>query len=1347
MKYNIKLDIFVIQIHYLLKPILNFIFSLKASVFLLSLLALSMAIGTFVENDYGTEEARIWIYNAWWFEVIFIFLIFIFIFNIFKFKLLRLSKLPVLFLHISFIAILIGAGVTRYISQEGLMLIYEKESENNFFSTEKYFQFKFGFKSLYDNNNWRLDYDLERKLLLTQNPPPTSWFLFPYLSKNKNNWSNKISTNDILDVEYNRYSIGDLSKQEYDNKVSQINKTNPEIKISYHNFIADYESKISRNQFVFKDIITDEITGELKALEFVFEGMNSELILFGEQKEISGVVFTFSDKPIKKFENTTVPYFNIYFAEIDLEDVNKKLFNDNLYYQSNNIVEYMQMQNQSNKGEIKKYTPAKLTTKTLYVLKSINNSNIYYKNKPEEADLLKIKVDYIRNNMKFDTIIDIIGGRTGFQEREVFFSLADDLVVKTSFGSKKVKLPFSVYLDDFQLDYYPGTNAPESYASEVIIDKNKYFYNDNDFVLADNPEEALSKLNSQLNKNLDLTELYQNKKYRIYMNNILEHGGYRFYQSSYGSDENGDYTVLSVNQDSLGTNITYFGYIMLVLSVFSVLFSKKTRFNILLNKLKKIARSTPLFFLILLFCSFSNNQNSNIVDISNSSDSSRADTVIQPFDENSLFTSLNIINPNNPDLFNDLLISASQEDVTKGRIRPFHTRSSELLRKIYGKDKINYIDNLNEKRKINSSQAIISMMLFPNDWYKASIIKLGKHEKLKNLFQTDNKYISYQDFFDNSLLIQFPLKKEQNSLFLSENYDTLIYDKIFSFNNKNKTDINVFYENNILKIRSDYKLSFMVLNDHNNNNYGQTGFVSINDTVNVIEKTAFTITENQETLTFILDIVPDSKDKIIDDYEIAFAKKPHLRSTYDKEILNLQERKSICEYIFSSLLFSSVDSSYNSAIHLNFFPPNVVKYDEDFKLKKLKETQWVVDKIIDTNQDETFFSLYKKLILEQNYNDAEKLVEDLKKYQRTNANLILPSVKKVKSEIFYNKINPFHFSRLVTIYLLLGLFLLISTIIELFYSTKRVLKYIIKSLKIGIYIAFIFHLFFLALRWYISGHAPWSDAYESIIYISFATILSGIVFSRNSNLSLSGSAIVASIFLMVANLNWINPEITNLAPVLNSYWLMIHVSIITSSYGFLALSAFLGFLSLILMLFLTLSNKNKLDKEVNRIHSINERCMMIGLFLLTVGTFLGGVWANESWGRYWGWDPKETWALISVVIYSIVLHIRFISIKRFIYIFSVASVFSFYSIIMTYFGVNFYLSGLHSYAQGDPGPIPNILYYSLIVASLVSIFSLYKHQFIYLSKDNLKRKKELIKFTVLNFALIFIFIRSIFGLL
>ena len=203
---------------------------------------------------------------------------------------------------------------------------------------------------------------------------------------------------------------------------------------------------------------------------------------------------------------------------------------------------------------------------------------------------------------------------------------------------------------------------------------------------------------------------------------------------------------------------------------------------------------------------------------------------------------------------------------------------------------------------------------------------------------------------------------------------------------------------------------------------------------------------------------------------------------------------------------------------------------------------------------------------------------------------------------------------------------------------------------------------------------PWSDAYESLIFISWATLMSGFVFTKKSNISLAGSSIVGAILLLVANLNWINPAITNLVPVLNSYWLMIHVSIITSSYGFLALSAFLGLLTLFLIIFVRKSNYVKINDEIKRLVGINEICMVIGLFLLTVGTFLGGVWANESWGRC-GLGPK-TWALISVVVYSIILHVRLISNKRFKYYFSVLSVLGFSSIIMTYFGVNFYLSGL-----------------------------------------------------------------------
>ena len=128
---------------------------------------------------------------------------------------------------------------------------------------------------------------------------------------------------------------------------------------------------------------------------------------------------------------------------------------------------------------------------------------------------------------------------------------------------------------------------------------------------------------------------------------------------------------------------------------------------------------------------------------------------------------------------------------------------------------------------------------------------------------------------------------------------------------------------------------------------------------------------------------------------------------------------------------------------------------------------------------------------------------------------------------------------------------------------------------------------------------------------------------------------------------------------------------------------------------------NKLDSIINSITIINEMSMILGLLLLCVGNFLGGVWANESWGRYWGWDAKETWALVSIGIYAIILHLRFVCKENLQYIFSSASVIGFFSILMTYYGVNYYLSGLHSYAAGDPMPIPTFLYF--MVAGILAI--------------------------------------------
>jgi ABC-type transport system involved in cytochrome c biogenesis permease subunit len=146
---------------------------------------------------------------------------------------------------------------------------------------------------------------------------------------------------------------------------------------------------------------------------------------------------------------------------------------------------------------------------------------------------------------------------------------------------------------------------------------------------------------------------------------------------------------------------------------------------------------------------------------------------------------------------------------------------------------------------------------------------------------------------------------------------------------------------------------------------------------------------------------------------------------------------------------------------------------------------------------------------------------------------------------------------------------------------------------------------------------------------------------------------------------------------------MFHVAIITSSYGFLGISAILGFLNLVLYYTKTSRNKKRLQMNINEITSVSEMAMIIGLFMLTIGTFLGGVWANESWGRYWGWDPKETWALVSVLTYAIILHLRFIPGLSGKFIFNIVSFWGYSAILFTFFGVNFKLVGLHSYAQGD----------------------------------------------------------------
>ena len=168
---------------------------------------------------------------------------------------------------------------------------------------------------------------------------------------------------------------------------------------------------------------------------------------------------------------------------------------------------------------------------------------------------------------------------------------------------------------------------------------------------------------------------------------------------------------------------------------------------------------------------------------------------------------------------------------------------------------------------------------------------------------------------------------------------------------------------------------------------------------------------------------------------------------------------------------------------------------------------------------------------------------------------------------------------------------------------------------------------------------------------------------------------------------------------------MMHVAVIVRSYGPTAFGMIVGFVSLLLMIFTTKENKLKMDLNIKELTIINEMALTVGLVMLTIGNFLGGMWANESWGRYWGWDPKETWALISIMVYAFVIHMRLIPGLRSRWFFNLMSIVAFASILMTYFGVNFYLAGLHSYASGDQIVSVKFIVIACVIVAVLGFFA------------------------------------------
>ena len=347
------------------------------------------------------------------------------------------------------------------------------------------------------------------------------------------------------------------------------------------------------------------------------------------------------------------------------------------------------------------------------------------------------------------------------------------------------------------------------------------------------------------------------------------------------------------------------------------------------------------------------------------------------------------------------------------------------------------------------------------------------------------------------------------------------------------------------------------------------------------------------------------------------------------------------------------------------------------------------------------------------YSKSDELLESIKSYQQKFGSKVLPSEQKINAEVLYNKYDIF--KSLFMWYMFAGLIMLIFVIVQIFKDSKPI-RVLIKISAFVILGLFIVHTLGLAARWYISGHAPWSDAYESMIYVAWATMFFGLAFGRKSFLTIASTSFVASMILMIAHWNWMDPAIANLQPVLDSYWLMIHVSVIVGSYGPFTLGMILGAVSLLLMILTTEKNKVKMALNIKEITIITEMALTVGLVMLTIGNFLGGQWANESWGRYWGWDPKETWALVSIMIYAFVIHMRLVPGLRSRWFFNLMAIIAFASIMMTYFGVNFYLAGLHSYASGDKVITPTFIYYTVAGVAILGAVSYWKYKKYYAKK-------------------------------
>ncbi|MFY0688373.1 MAG: cytochrome c biogenesis protein CcsA, partial [Cyclobacteriaceae bacterium] len=642
------------------------------------------------------------------------------------------------------------------------------------------------------------------------------------------------------------------------------------------------------------------------------------------------------------------------------------------------------------------------------------------------ADLLIVKLAV--DNQKEEIILAAVDGFYSLPQIKLF----ENYKVSINYGPKLIETPFSIFLRDFQLERYPGSTSPSSYASEVTV------------------RDGSSSM-----------------PYRIFMNNVLDYDGFRFFQASYDMDEKG--TVLSVNRDFWGTQITYLGYTLLFLGMMWTLFGKDSRFMFVARKLNGLQTAKKTASMIGLLIS--------------------STLFAQDFE----IDDKHIIDADHAARFGALLV----QDMD-GRIKPINSLASEFGRKLYRGSKLKLDTESGEQ--LTNDQVFLAIHIDPYYWQQVPLIRVDtdKGGPILELVGKNDKLIAFVDLLD-------------------EEGNYLLYDEVESANRK----------------------------------------------------------------------------------------KPAERSELDKEVLAVDERFNI--------LFQALDGYY-----MKIFPKRGDVNHSWFDYRIENQGFEKEDSMFVTN----ILPMYFQAILEAQetgeWEDANTNLDYITTYQNVIGEEVNPPYGRRKAELLYNNLGINN--KLFSTYWFIGIIALILAVIKVFAPTSKVVR-IVLIMSIGATaLAFSAQTFNLILRWYAGDYPPWSNGYEMIILVSWFLLLFGFIFLKKSDFVLPLSTIFAGTLLFVAFLDWLNPEITNLVPVLKSYWLKIHVAIIVGSYAPLALCALLG----VMVLFFNLFPKHKarLNNSVMELTYINELSMTIGLFMLTIGTFLGGVWANESWGRYWGWDPK-----------------------------------------------------------------------------------------------------------------------------